>query len=882
MPGCCSADADCNDGNPCTIDSCESGQCKQEQITYCCQSLAQCETDNDPCTVAACLSKGVPPEWPPGARRCQAIQIEGCCHSQPDCVICSESDETANNCCLSDDFKCQPDQICAPKDQLTYLIPPQPNTPFDWCISTGNQCSNDTECPLKCLDQACTSLDLFATAYCERRQCDDRALCRYEGSPWDRQIEPKACLVDSDCVDSEFPLSKGRCLNFRCDFFSLNPLAIFRCTEPLEKSPPGYYVKACPPSFGCIAYSCEYDKSAIVSAFLQRYGGTPNNHAMIDLQEALGTSMGTEGLCLPSVISNCTPCSQNSDCDDNSDCTADSCLNGRCVFAGVPDCCRTSKDCVAPNPCVVGTCYNAVCQWESTSSVCCSDHADCNAGLLCETGLCVPYVNECVIQQDEHCCWADEDCADDLICVNGSCVQSSEPTGQVCSTSADCNAAACSDICVNCQCLDGVCVAAHVRGCCHEDLRLLVIEKGLSVPLKEEIDELLLDWQAEGACTSVIELEVEGDGFIAPAIVSRVGNETLRSRLKDAYTHAGLSGVMFLGRVGFAPSAKLWNGQRLGLLDDYWTDLDDDVFVVNDDGRIENYMPSNGGSGLVVGSEIVVGRLFVNKVEAEANGGAVEAYKKYLRKLHAYRMGDKAVAQAAGIVLNNYYRPGSPSDALVLILTALKEAFTWYEAPELTTLECQNSFSDSMISVDAGLGVNKVNINKMLAKRALVHILLASGGFGPDVFDTWYSASTRSTDYDEAIQTAADKLAFTSADLHRGLLGSPFVIGQWPGSTLPSITQDPMKIWFNDDSIGLSLIFGNSSTGLVFIGRPGQDVSMVSSLLVRQLLLGQPIGEAVRQEVLKGIPAFSSPWNPRAWTLWGDPFLRARPFVPAQ
>lgn len=53
IAGCCTVSADCDDGNPCTKDTCNNNVCKHAASAGCCTKSAQCD-DGDPCTKDTC------------------------------------------------------------------------------------------------------------------------------------------------------------------------------------------------------------------------------------------------------------------------------------------------------------------------------------------------------------------------------------------------------------------------------------------------------------------------------------------------------------------------------------------------------------------------------------------------------------------------------------------------------------------------------------------------------------------------------------------------------------------------------------------------------------------------------------------------------------
>jgi len=102
--GCCSLDIQCDDADPCTTDSCTNGSCTHVPLPECCGADAECE-DGNPCTVDACI-----------ANTC--TNTDHCCQSDTECDDGDDScaTETCENgwcmeswvgepaCCLEDLF----------------------------------------------------------------------------------------------------------------------------------------------------------------------------------------------------------------------------------------------------------------------------------------------------------------------------------------------------------------------------------------------------------------------------------------------------------------------------------------------------------------------------------------------------------------------------------------------------------------------------------------------------------------------------------------------------------------------------------------------------------------------------------------------------------
>ena len=125
--GCCSTENDCNDSDPCTIDSCEGGYCINAPMN--CDDGDSCTTDfcvdgtcineqmscddGNSCTTDSCIGGICENTWP-------ACGIsDGCCgpectsETDPDCITCAEKNESCVDVPCCPGLKCNPaKKIC--------------------------------------------------------------------------------------------------------------------------------------------------------------------------------------------------------------------------------------------------------------------------------------------------------------------------------------------------------------------------------------------------------------------------------------------------------------------------------------------------------------------------------------------------------------------------------------------------------------------------------------------------------------------------------------------------------------------------------------------------------------------------------------------------
>ncbi len=91
---CCLTSMDCDDGDPCTDDVCNPGNNTCANLPKgkgCCQTVADCVADDDPCTESACI-----------ANQCVTSQLPGCCKGD---WQCEDEDPCTTDVCL--DYACR-------------------------------------------------------------------------------------------------------------------------------------------------------------------------------------------------------------------------------------------------------------------------------------------------------------------------------------------------------------------------------------------------------------------------------------------------------------------------------------------------------------------------------------------------------------------------------------------------------------------------------------------------------------------------------------------------------------------------------------------------------------------------------------------------------
>ncbi|MFO0758378.1 MAG: hypothetical protein U0359_17940 [Byssovorax sp.] len=148
-PNCCLVDGDCNDQNPCTTDTCPvpGGPCTFAPKQNCCNSNTDCN-DGDLCTADICPSPG---------SACVYPVINGCCNTDMDCTkgnACSGATcpVPGGFCqggpipgCCTQDSDCVDNDLCT-LDTCNVATKTCSNAPVAGCCNVDGNCNDGNEC----------------------------------------------------------------------------------------------------------------------------------------------------------------------------------------------------------------------------------------------------------------------------------------------------------------------------------------------------------------------------------------------------------------------------------------------------------------------------------------------------------------------------------------------------------------------------------------------------------------------------------------------------------------------------------------------------------------------------------------------------------------
>ena len=282
------------------------------------------------------------------------------------------------------------------------------------------------------------------------------------------------CVSDSDCDDS------NACTDDSCG-------ADGQC---IHTEVPGCCVTAadCEPASVCYDVQC-IDSQCVASPV----AGCCNVDADCDDGDecTLDTCAPGSGLCHNDPIEGCGGCTSNVECFDADPCTEDRCVGGLCIWEPIPDCtlpCTTADECADGDPCTGDFCEDGVCMWLEipgcggcTADDECADLNPCTQDSCAANGECLhAAIAGCTPCAEDGSCDDGDPCTVDVCGDEGICLQKPVTCddGDACTTDTCDSALGCLSVpipgcgvdcvvdsdclpanpCAKGQCLDGVCV----------------------------------------------------------------------------------------------------------------------------------------------------------------------------------------------------------------------------------------------------------------------------------------------------------------------------------------------------------------------------------------------------------------------------------------
>ena len=421
--------ANCNDGNPCTDDLCDSETgCIHADNTASCEDGSICTT-GDYCSEGQC-QPGAPIECDDGnvCTNDTCNEASGCVHAPNDAgcddgSVCTLDDQCQQGICVPG-----PAENCDDSNPCTEDV----CSPVEGCQHT------DKNAPCDDLN-ACTSGDTCLQGEClsgKPTNCDDGDPCTTDACEPD-----KGCYHDKNsepCQDGDVCTVGDLCENGKCV-----PGTQMSCDDGNACTD-----DSCDPAMGCVH--------------------THNDAACDDNNECTGSDQCVQGKCIGQG---------SADCDDANPCTKDICLPlGGCVHED-----SGSALCDDGDPCTQGdVCQDGVCTPGAPKN--CNDYNPCTDDSCQEGGNCVHQPNQADCNDNNECTAQDAclegscqggvlaACDDDNVCTTDSCdpkvgclhVSNQAPCndGNVCTL---------GDQCMDEQCESGATVACDDGNPCTDD-----------------------------------------------------------------------------------------------------------------------------------------------------------------------------------------------------------------------------------------------------------------------------------------------------------------------------------------------------------------------------------------------------------------------------
>ncbi len=469
-PGVCSDGAcqptakACDDGQPCTVDSCVASGC---QHTAKPDGVGGCDGDS-PCTVGVCTA-GI---CNPGVVITGACRIDGACYdggaSQPGkpCARCLPESATTTWSILDvgpcdDGNACTHDDVCGAAGACDGV--PAVCTDDNPC--TDNGCDSKTGCvalanAATCDDgNSCSLTEACKSGAClplTWNTCDDGNPCTSDQC--DAVLGCVHAPTSGPCQFDADPCTTDECVGGACVGVPVASVCVIAGTcVPAGTSADGQPCLICDPTIADDSW-------------------TPLNNKDCDDGNACtagdlcydGACIGAVGLCddkNPCTKNNCTPTTgcvflpANVPCDDGNQCTSgDDCATGKCVGLAMP-----ASACDDNNPCTDDSCLPVAGCAHAPNLVACNDGNPCTFGDYCTAGICHAAHVVCG-------CNVNSDCDDGNPCTVDGC----DPLGGCINTPIaaglcdDGNACTSDDHCAKGYCL-GVTIACNDNEACSLD-----------------------------------------------------------------------------------------------------------------------------------------------------------------------------------------------------------------------------------------------------------------------------------------------------------------------------------------------------------------------------------------------------------------------------
>ncbi|MCB9737641.1 MAG: hypothetical protein H6747_00060 [Deltaproteobacteria bacterium] len=390
----------CNDGNPCTLDTCDpaTGVCKSEAI----KDGETCDDNNECTSKDACIGGKCTGEDYTVSKKCDdnnpctndgCAPQSGCFNPPKNGGVCEDGDKctTGDTCvtgkCTGKAKACDDSNPCT-NDACDPVSGECKSTQFDGPCDDGNKCTSNDVCAAgKCEGKLSNCND---NNPCTDDTCDTIIGCKntpkFGGTPCDDGL---ACTTNDKC-DGGQCVGKNECVACSTDI---------ECAKYDDGN-------ICTGTMKCVdtpkGKVCDVDPKTVITC-----PAAPD--------PACGASLcdGTNGKCSVKNKAEGTPCTSANKCIEQTTCGAD----GKC--GGTP------VDCDDDNPCTDDTCNpTSGCEHKAKADdTDCDDGNQCTPTESCKSGACIAAQNVCGCKADSECTkWDDGNLCNGLMaCIAGFC-----------------------------------------------------------------------------------------------------------------------------------------------------------------------------------------------------------------------------------------------------------------------------------------------------------------------------------------------------------------------------------------------------------------------------------------------------------------------------
>jgi hypothetical protein len=380
---CCAADAECDDANACTVDTCPvvAGDCAHAWRAHCCLDATDCD-DANPCTDDGCTGAG---------GICTHDQVDACCLTNGDCddhlgatldlCLAAACVHKPAGCTTATD--CDDADACTTAECLTgactYLPVPTPE-----CCAPSLLAAD--------FDQQGASPFALSPAgwrLSEARHGDSGPASLFLGPPATPAVGSPAPEVPWIATATCPPLALPGAAESRLAF------SIFIDLEPEPEVSP-LRVRVLADDGPLTVWDLQhlepgdYRRWLYQEVDLSTFQGQ-SVRLEIRYEDPNGTTGLAEGIYLDDVRVETTcappPCTTDADCPTPEACLAAACVDGRCLTARVPECCVIPADCVDGDDCTLDACGGGTCTHEPVPG-CCNVDGDCDDDTPCTLDAC--------------------------------------------------------------------------------------------------------------------------------------------------------------------------------------------------------------------------------------------------------------------------------------------------------------------------------------------------------------------------------------------------------------------------------------------------------------------------------------------------------------